>query len=117
MECFAHQNTAAVGVCKSCGKGVCRTCAVQVDRGLACSESCRPFAESLSKVQQASIRNIGLLSAQRAVQPLFAALSFGLGLVLAITGHRDIFTWFFLALGGGLGIAFLLFRQKRSGGR
>lgn len=38
MQCFLHSTEAAVGICKSCGKGVCRTCAVKVDRGLACSD-------------------------------------------------------------------------------
>lgn len=53
MECFAHSNSNAIGVCKSCGKGVCRVCAISVTRGLACSAECKPFAESLSKTQLA----------------------------------------------------------------
>lgn len=37
MECFAHPDSGAVGVCKSCGKGACRLCAIPVTRGLDCS--------------------------------------------------------------------------------
>lgn len=113
MECFAHSGSNAVGVCKSCGKGVCRACAIQVTRGLACSAECKPIAESLSKAQLVSIRNIGVASAQRAVQPFSAALSLGLGLFLLARGNSDAFTWFFIALGAGLGIALLVSRCKR----
>ena len=113
MECFAHSNSNAVGVCKSCGKGVCRACAISVTRGLACSTECKPIAESLSKAQLVSIRNIGLASAQRTMQPFFAVLLLGLGLFLLARGSSDAFTWFFIATGGGLGLVMLASWRKR----
>jgi len=114
MECFAHSESTAVGVCKSCGKGVCRACAIPVDRGLACSEACRPFAESLSLVQTTSIRNVGLQSAQRFVLPLIPILFLGVGLYLLLTGHSDVFSWFYAVAGAGLGLAMFATRQKRA---
>ncbi|HEY1190465.1 MAG TPA: hypothetical protein VGE74_22725 [Gemmata sp.] len=38
MQCFAHRGSAAVGLCKSCGKGVCADCASDTGVGLACRD-------------------------------------------------------------------------------
>ena len=113
MECFAHVGAPSVGVCKSCGKGVCRTCAISVDKGLACSEICRRFAESLSMVQGISIRNAGLQSAQRLILPLFPVLFLAVGVYLLANGQRDVFTWMYFAAGSIMGIAMLLARRRR----
>ena len=99
MECFAHPNMPAVGICKSCGKGVCRSCAVSVDRGLACSDACKPFAESLSRLQVASINNVGLYSVQRFAQPLLALVFLVTGFYAHSVFPHDAFAWFVLAAG------------------
>ena len=117
MECFAHPAISAVGTCKSCGKGVCRSCAIQVERGLSCSEPCRPFAESLSLVQKMSIRNVSMQSSQRLVLPLIPILFLGMGFYLLATGHNEMYSWFHVVTGGGIGLALLVSRQKRSGGK
>jgi hypothetical protein len=36
MQCFNHQNLAAVGVCHSCGKALCAHCALDTGAGLVC---------------------------------------------------------------------------------
>lgn len=100
MQCFTHPNESAVGICKSCGKGICRSCAIQLPRGLACSAECKPFVEALSRLQLTSIRNIGLVSAQRIAQPLMAAVFLGTGSYFYATVGSDPFAWFLLAAGG-----------------
>jgi hypothetical protein len=114
MECFAHSAVPAVGTCKSCSKGVCRSCAIQVERGLACSEQCRPFAESLSLVQKTSIRNLNVQSAQRFVLPLISVLFLGMGLYLLANGNYGAFAWFYIVAGASIGLAMLISRQKRA---
>jgi hypothetical protein len=99
MQCFAHPNEPAVGVCKSCGKGVCRSCAVSLDRGLACSEQCKPYVEALSRLQVATIRNVGLVSAQRFIQPLVAVVFLAAAIYFFISSGPNFFAWFMLALG------------------
>jgi|SRR5450432_3737402 len=99
MQCFTHPNEIAAGVCKSCGKGVCRSCAIQVDRGLACSETCKPFAEALSRLQLTSIHNIGLATAQRFIQPLMAVIFLGMAWYLSTRFRPDPSVWFLYALG------------------
>src|ERR1700754_5218074 len=100
MECFAHPNVLAIGVCKSCSKGVCRACAIPVDRGLACTEQCKPFAELLSRLQVASINNVGLYTIQRFAQPLIALVFLVTGFYLLFNYKNDPFSWFVLAAGG-----------------
>ena len=53
MECFAHAGTAAVGTCRSCGKGICRDCARDLGFALACSERC---ATSASEIEDLTLR-------------------------------------------------------------
>ena len=36
MNCYNHQSSAAVGLCKHCGKGLCAACTVDLGHGLAC---------------------------------------------------------------------------------
>jgi|SRR5690348_826036 len=99
MQCFAHPNESAVGVCKSCGKGVCHSCAIPLDRGLACSGQCKPFVEALSRLQATTIRNVGLVSAQRFVQPVVAVVFLAAAAYFFITTGSDFSAWFMLALG------------------
>jgi hypothetical protein len=44
MHCYSHQDVAAVGICRTCGKGICPACARQMDRGIVCSDACAAYA-------------------------------------------------------------------------
>lgn len=114
MQCYTHSDRAAAGICKACGKGVCRQCAIPVTRGLACSEECKPVVQALSRLQSASIRNLGMLSGQRLIQPLIAAIFLGSGIYLLLTEGNDFFTWFMLATGIVLTLAIILTWSRRS---
>jgi len=39
MQCFNHQEQAAIGMCKHCCKGLCSACATDLGYGLACREA------------------------------------------------------------------------------
>ena len=108
MQCFVHPNDSAVGICKSCGKGVCRACAIPLSRGLACSEECKPFVEALARLQSTSIRNIGLISAQRLAQPLMSLVFLSTGIYFVSAYGPDPFAWFILAAGGVFALASVL---------
>ena len=43
MQCFVHHEVAAVGICRTCGKGICPACAREIDKGIVCSEACAQF--------------------------------------------------------------------------
>jgi hypothetical protein len=57
MDCFYHPAVAAVGICKSCGKGLCRACAVDLAHGLACRSRCENDVQALSSLIDRSLRN------------------------------------------------------------
>ena len=108
MECFKHVAVPAAGICKSCGKGVCRSCAIEVTRGLACSEQCEAMAESLSMLQEASLRNLGAFKAQRIVQPLFAFVFMAAGGWFVAQNGLGFFPIFLFAMGGAMAIAAIM---------
>ena len=46
MNCFNHQSTSSVGVCRICGKGLCHECLTDLGHGIACKDSHEELAES-----------------------------------------------------------------------
>ncbi len=38
MKCYVHQNTDAIGVCSTCGRGVCNVCVVKIGGRFYCKE-------------------------------------------------------------------------------
>ncbi len=60
MECFKHNNTVAVGLCKSCYKAVCRECAIEIPHGLACSDACAKDANEYNQITERSKKIYGI---------------------------------------------------------
>jgi hypothetical protein len=56
MHCYYHDDQAAVGVCKSCGKGLCRECAVDLTKGLACRGHCEADVQGMIQLIDRNIR-------------------------------------------------------------
>lgn len=48
MNCYNHQNTPAVGICKHCNKGICPTCLTDLGDGIACTASCIEQVEMIN---------------------------------------------------------------------
>jgi hypothetical protein len=76
MNCFAHEGTAAVGVCGMCGKGVCRNCAVDLEFRLVCSENCGTLARNHQALQVGTERMWGIGGGKRKMS--FTVVMFGL---------------------------------------
>lgn len=60
MICFKHEDRAAVGICKSCGKAVCKTCAIEFPKGLACSAECEKDAKELIEMNERGKKIYGI---------------------------------------------------------
>ena len=60
MECFKHENTSAVGICKSCNKAVCRDCAIEIPNGLACSDECAHYISELNEMNERGLKIYGI---------------------------------------------------------
>ena len=55
MNCFYHQERAAVGVCKHCQRGLCSECAALVDDSLACKNQHETQVHELLLLSQKNI--------------------------------------------------------------
>ena len=81
MNCFNHDNRAAVGVCKSWGKGLCRDCATESRDGLACRGVCESRVELMGRIVD---NNARVLSAARAQIRIGGITAIILGVLLII---------------------------------
>lgn len=80
MQCFAHDDAAAVGVCRNCGRGLCRGCAAETPGGLACRGRCEAeVAETAQMVRRGVVANRGSIGVQGAMLVLttLGAAAFG----------------------------------------
>lgn len=84
MQCFNHHNEAAIGICKSCGKGICNKCCTELLNGLACKNSCEKRVNSLNemidnqvKILSTSNRNIKNLAYLFIIIGLLLGVGFG----------------------------------------
>lgn len=66
MECFVHSGTAAVGICKACGRGVCKACSVDLPEGLACKSRHEDAVRDLDALRSRAHR--GFAEARRAAR-------------------------------------------------
>lgn len=77
MNCFQHRAIAAIGLCKSCGKGLCADCAAEVPNGLACRDRCEGRVRSINEMLD---RNARVANSQMRSTAAFVLLM-GLGLL------------------------------------
>jgi hypothetical protein len=60
MICFYHHSIAAVGICKSCGKGLCPECALDLGKGLACKGRCEQDVGALISLIDNNVKRSSL---------------------------------------------------------
>lgn len=118
MECFAHQGSCAVGVCKACGKAVCRSCAIDVGVALACSQDCAKEAADVHEMNQRGKRIYGIgvdrkrLPSGIVMWLLFGTIFAGFGAVSSYRSHEP--DWFPLLFGLAFYfIAWLAYRRVK----
>ena len=90
MECFYHEGVAAVGCCRACLKGLCRSCAVELEGGLACTDSCEPMVRAVVGALQQSARyhsvSTGLLRSARGLWVGLAVVALFVGVFVVVWG-------------------------------
>lgn len=107
VQCFSHPASAAVGICKCCGKGVCATCAADTGDGLACSDACEERVLLAGRIVANNAKVMRTANAQNRTSGLLAIL---IGLVFLACG-----LWGYsvrnlsLMMMGVLGVIFFLF--------
>jgi hypothetical protein len=112
MQCFLHRDAAAVGICKTCGKGVCPACAREVDRGLVCSDPCADYASTNLEIVGRAKR-VYSIGENRPKIPM-GALFFGIfGLLFmcfaALEWWGDSPLWPVVTVTGSFGVVFVAF--------
>jgi hypothetical protein len=97
MNCYNHQNIAAVGLCKCCSKGLCPECAVDLGHGLACKNMHEGQVETLNMIIEKNAKAYAAAPSNSIIAPIFSLF---MGLVFAGYG---------LFSGGGVtGFSFVL---------
>ena len=116
MNCFYHQTSPAVGICKSCGKGVCPACAVDLGKGLACKARCEENAQEMIDLIDSNIRRSAfseqVLTATRQNRYFNSVYMLVLGIVLlGFAAYAALWSGFnLIALYTGVfGTVFLIF--------
>ena len=118
MECYRHAPTAAVAVCKTCGRAICRTCASDSGFAVTCSTECAKDASDAREIEQRSKRIYGIGSVRRRLPTavlvwlLFTVVFLGFGLVLS--WRRAEIQWFPILFGlAALAVAVMVFRRTK----
>ena len=60
MNCYKHNESSAIGICKACNKAVCTSCAIDTGNGLACSEICETEVAEINKIIEISKNMYGV---------------------------------------------------------
>jgi hypothetical protein len=50
MNCYNHHSTAAIGVCRACGKAVCAECLVEQHIGISCKGACEEYTRLQNEI-------------------------------------------------------------------
>jgi hypothetical protein len=124
MNCFEHENSPALGTCKTCSKGICKLCARIEESGIFCSDKCAAAGASLHSMNQRALKIYGIgqsktpLGTGVVIYAVMGAVFLGVAAVPFLRfGTFDEADWFALAMGVAfIGIAFYArVRQKQTG--
>ena len=111
MQCFLHHDAAAVGICRTCGKGICPACARETASGIVCSDACADLADVNRQMVERARRLYSIGVKQKI--PLgawFFGIAGALALVIAVLLlWSDPNGWPIAAYCGGIGVLFLGF--------
>ena len=103
MKCYYHNESDAVGTCKSCGKGLCPDCAADVGNGIACKNHCEEevlAVNDLIERNKAAYKKVrGIYSRNAVPYALLGGLFVLLGLGLSF---KDLIFGFVVVLMGAI---------------
>ncbi len=127
MNCFYHQDVAAIGICKACSKGLCSTCAADLEFGLACTGRCEDQVRRLNQLVERNMRIAPVSEQLIGAQPrsYLAAAAFSItagsifvamGLSLDDTARLGVVGIGVLAIIGGVFQGLRAWRLKRTTG-
>jgi hypothetical protein len=104
MNCFNHQEQAAVGTCKHCCKGLCSACSTDLGFGLACKDVHEQQVTAVSSMVERAVNVQPRSLIGRYASPIFLA-SFG----VLFGGYELLFARKASGLGLALAVIFLAY--------
>ncbi len=112
VNCFNHPDRAALGLCKSCGKGLCRDCLAELQDGLACKGRCEPRVALINRIIDS---NKQVLAVARSNMRGVVILLFVMGGVFLLLGLGSLVAghWVTAAFPLVIGLVFCLLAGSR----
>ncbi len=81
MNCFNHNKSTAIGICKACGKALCSDCLVQMENGLACKESCEKRVILINRIIDSNVKSMNATRNQVKTLGISGAIA-GIGFII-----------------------------------
>ncbi len=103
MNCYKHSDRAAVGICKSCGKGLCRDCLTELPDALACREVCESRARLINQIIDNNARIISAARLQIRMSGITSVVLGGIFILLAWWSQNQFESVLVVATFGSLG--------------
>ena len=100
MNCFTHQDRAAVGICKACAKGLCAECAADLGHGLACKGQHEAEVEALDSIVKRNANMLTTSGKSLLIAPALYSFMGALFLLIGLFRSYNI-EWFSVIMGGG----------------
>lgn len=104
MNCFNHEDTASVGICKVCGKGLCPECITDLGHSIACKDKHETEAEDVKFIADKVLKIYKAAPKNTLIGPIFLLF---MGAVF--TGFGFFSRAGFLNLAFIIGIGFIVF--------
>ena len=99
MKCYKHQQSDAVGLCKSCQKGVCPDCLALVDGSVACKDSCEEDVAAINHMMAHSQRVYKNYNKQWRPSIMINGVGGLLFLAYGLYSFTSSLSWFLIGLG------------------
>jgi positive regulator of sigma E activity len=118
MQCFRHQDRAAIAVCRHCGKAACADCSEDTGQGIGCSPDCAAEIQDSFRLRERLRQSYGIGYPQPVPASVFMYGLFGLILMLVgvyLSYSRHSFDYLTFAMAAVFFVmSFVSYRQFRA---
>jgi len=102
MQCYRHQDRAAIAVCRHCGKAACADCCEDTGQGIGCSPDCAAEIQDSFRLRERLRQSFGVGYPQAVPASVFMYGLFGLilmlvGIYLSYSRHNVDYLTFAMA--------------------
>lgn len=102
MQCYRHNDRAAVAVCRHCGKAACADCCEDTGQGVACSASCANEIRDAYLLKERFRQSFGIghkppLPSSVVMYGLFGLILLAVGIYLSVNRNDTDYLTFAMA--------------------